>query len=187
MLVVPPGFTTRRLRLRHPTLADAKDIFAYASDPEVTLYLEWPTQESVASVEEFLRGCLERLAAGTELTWSITLRDDGQLIGMISCRMRERDADFGCVLHRAYWGRGFAPEAASAVVGWLSGLEHLERIWATCDAANIAAARVLEKVGLVREEVRLRATVRPNIGPEPRDAFFFVLPGRGGVRVRPSR
>lgn len=40
----PDRFETERLRLRLPTLADASDVFAYASDPEVTRYLAFPAE-----------------------------------------------------------------------------------------------------------------------------------------------
>jgi ribosomal-protein-alanine N-acetyltransferase len=48
------------------------------------------------------------------------------------------------------------------------------RIWATCDTDNVASARVLEKAGLRREGTLHRWSVKPNIGPEPRDAFVFA-------------
>jgi RimJ/RimL family protein N-acetyltransferase len=184
-LAAPATLDTPHLRLRHPTLADAEAMLAYAGDPEVTRYMDWPTQESVASVEEFLRGCLARLADGSELTWAITVPPSDRPIGTISCRMHGAEVDFGYVLHRAFWGRGLATEAARAVVGWLATLDHVARIRATCDAANVASARVLEKSGLVREAAQECATVRPNLGPEPRPTLTFArrrteLPGAKG-------
>ena len=93
---------------------------------------------------------------------------------MISCRLRAHRADFGYVLNRAWWRRGLGTEAATAVVDWASRLEHVHRVWATCDTANIGSARVLEKAGLTREGVLRRWDVKPNIGPEPRDAFVYA-------------
>jgi RimJ/RimL family protein N-acetyltransferase len=78
------------------------------------------------------------------------------------------------VLNRKYWGQGFATEAARALVTWLSGLGPIRRVWATCDAENIASVRVLEKVGLSQEAVLRRWAVRPNIGPERRDTLLFA-------------
>jgi RimJ/RimL family protein N-acetyltransferase len=160
--------------LRSPTLADADAIFEYASDPDVTRYMDWPTQTDPQSARDFLDGCLERLATGSELSWVITVPPSDRSIGMISCRMHGHAVDFGYVLTRSSWGQGFGTEAARAVVGWLSELDHIYRIWATCDADNVASARVLEKAGLQREGTLRRWSVKPNIGPEPRDAFVFA-------------
>jgi [ribosomal protein S5]-alanine N-acetyltransferase len=46
--------------------------------------------------------------------------------------------------------------------------------WATCDSDNLASARVLEKIGLMREGVLRRHTIRPNISPIPRDVFIYA-------------
>jgi RimJ/RimL family protein N-acetyltransferase len=165
---------TERLCLRHPRDSDAAAVSEYASDPEVTRYMDWPTHTGPHEAVVFLEGAHERLAAGTEFTWMIVVKADDRVIGAISCRMRRREVDFGYALNRAYWGQGFATEAARAIVAWASSLEHVNRVWATCDVDNIASARVLEKVGLAREGVRRRRAVKPNIGPEPRDAYVYA-------------
>ena len=56
---------------------------------------------------------------------------------------------------------------------WLESESGIQRIWATCDVENLASARVLEKLGLVREGLLRRLTVRPNISELPRDAWMF--------------
>ena len=94
---------------------------------------------------------------------------------MIGCRIREYDADFGYVLNRMSWGQGYATEAARAVVTWLTSLPSICRIWATCDAENIASVRVLEKTGLSCEGRLRRSTIRPNLSSAPRDTFVFAL------------
>src|SRR4029079_13638320 len=61
------------------------------------------------------------------------------------------DADLGFIFARDAWGQGYATEAAAAMVR--AGFQQLGvgRIFSTCDAANLASARVLEKAGLRRE------------------------------------
>jgi RimJ/RimL family protein N-acetyltransferase len=58
-------------------------------------------------------------------------------------------------------------------VNWLKTRPEIFRIGATTDAENHRSMQVLEAVGLVKEGVLRRATVRPNIGPERRDTVFF--------------
>lgn len=175
MRVDPPKvIETRRLDLRHPLLSDATAVFEYASDPKVTRYMDWPTHTSPDDAVGFLTGALERLAAGTELTWMLTAKLDDGAIGAISCRMRGHAVDFGYALNGRYWGRGFATEAARAVVDWVSGLEQVYRVWATCDVENIASARVLQKTGLTCEGVFRAWSIKPNIGPKPRDSYIYA-------------
>ena len=169
----PEHIETDRLLLRPPRLSDALAIFEYASDPEVTRYMDWPTHTSLETAIEFINGSLLKLADGTELTWVLTLPSDGRSIGVVSCRMHGHSVDFGYALNRHSWGQGYATEAARSVVEWLSTLAHVHRIWATCDVENTASARVLEKAGLTREGVLRCWSIKPNIGPRPRDALVY--------------
>ena len=74
---------------------------------------------------------------------------------------------------RRFWRNGYATEAASAVVEWIFSVRSVWWLAATCDVENLASARVLEKAGLTREATLRRAIVRPNLSPEPRDAFLY--------------
>lgn len=95
------------------------------------------------------------------------------VIGGISLRLRAADADFGYVINSRYWGRGFATEAATAVVSWAMSVPGIARIWATCDAENHRSMRVLEKLGLVREGLLPGGTLRPNISEQRRSSFVY--------------
>jgi RimJ/RimL family protein N-acetyltransferase len=183
VIQVPEAFETERLRGRRPAMSDAEAVFEYGRDPEVTRYMEFRTHTEMRTVHEFLQGCAPRWASGEEFCWALTLKGDDRAIGTIACRIRGRALDFGYVLNRRYWGRGLATEAARFVVTWASELPVIDRIWAVCDAENLASARVLEKAGLDREGLLRRQTVRPNMGPEPRDTLVYARtrPGRATV------
>ena len=62
-----------------------------------------------------------------------------------------RGAWIGYCFNRRYWGRGYATEAARAVVDFGFASLGLHRIFATCAPENTASARVLEKLGMRRE------------------------------------
>ena len=94
----------------------------------------------------------------TEFQLSITLPDDNRVIG--SCGIRRKpdndwEGDIGYELAPKYWGRGYATEAALAIVDFGFRELGLHRVSSWCIADNAASARVLEKVGL-RLEGRLR-------------------------------
>src|SRR5262249_7828135 len=83
---------------------------------------------------------------------AIVRRDDGRLIGACDLTLAaKREADLGYILARHAWGSGYATEAARALVDAGFSELRLTRIFATCDVANHASARVLERVGLRRQ------------------------------------
>jgi ribosomal-protein-alanine N-acetyltransferase len=170
---VPEIIETPRLILRRPLLSDAEAVFAFGRDSEVTRYMDWPTHTSIETAKEYLRECSPRWESESEYDWMITLRDEQSVIGGISIRIRGHLADFGYILNRLYWGRGLATEAANAVVTWAWSLDCIYRVWATCDAENFSSARVLEKIGFIREGVLRSWAIRPNISQKPRDAFVY--------------
>ena len=81
----------------------------------------------------------------------------------------------GYVIGRAYWGRGFVPEAVRAVVDWVLSQPSIYRVCADCDVENTASIRVMEKVGMQREGVLRRFIIHPNISDEPRDCFLYAI------------
>jgi [ribosomal protein S5]-alanine N-acetyltransferase len=174
MIHAPVTITTNRLVLRRPELTDATDVFAYAHDPEVTRYLIWSTHTSIADSLAFLETCRPRWESGEEYCWAITIKPEDHVVGMIGCRVRKYDADFGYVLSQESWGHGYATEAAWAVVTWICSLPGIVRVWATCDTDNHTSVRVLEKAGLTCEGRLRRSTVRPNLSPSPRDTLVFA-------------
>jgi RimJ/RimL family protein N-acetyltransferase len=103
----------------------------------------------------------------------ILLKSSCQLIGMIELRMHGTHADLGYGIARAYWGQGYATEAAQAVVDWSFSQPEIYRVWTVCDVDNLASVRVLEKVGMQREGILRRWLVRPTLGPEPRDCYCY--------------
>jgi RimJ/RimL family protein N-acetyltransferase len=171
----PAVIATERLILRRPTRADGAAIHEYAGDPEVTRLMNWRTHAHPQEATAFLERAESRWRTGEEYTWVVTVKPDDRAIGGISVRVRGSAADFGYVLNRRFWGCGYATEAARAVVAWAMHDAGVCRVWATCDAENVASARVLEKVGLRCEGTLPAAIVRPNLSPAPRDALIFAL------------
>jgi RimJ/RimL family protein N-acetyltransferase len=169
----PEIIDLQRLRLRRPRLTDAAAIFEYASDPDVARYADWPISRSIESVEERLRLREGEWSSGDEFHWVLTLPPDDRAIGAIACTISGHTAEFGFLLARRCWRNGYATEAARAIVGWVFSVPSVWRLSATCDAENLASARVLEKAGLEREGILRRAILRPNLSGEPRDALLY--------------
>ena|SRR5437016_4528058 len=167
--------TTERLILRAPRDDDARVMFErWTQDLEVTRYLPWSPHTSVAQTEEFVQRCIAAFAEGKRLPFVITLREDELAIGMIELRLGEISADFGYVLARSVWGRGYLTEAARALVDHTLARPSTWRVWAVCDVDNVASARVLEKAGVEREGTSRRYIVHPAVSPIPRDVHLYA-------------
>jgi len=66
-----------------------------------------------------------------------------------------RTAMIGYAIGRAWWGRGIATEAARAAMAWAIEAFDLVRVWASTELGNVRSQRVLEKLGMRREGVRV--------------------------------
>ncbi|GGN83656.1 N-acetyltransferase [Actinoplanes lobatus] len=159
---------TTRLRLRAFRLGDVAAVHAYAGDPEVVRFMEWGPNRP-ADTEVFVAESVNP----PEGVHPFAVERDGELIGAVELRTTSpghRRGEFGYVLARHAWGRGYATEAAAAVLAHAFDLG-LHRVAATCDPANVGSRRVLEKIGM-RYEGHLHDYL--HIRGEWRDRLLFA-------------
>jgi len=150
---------TERLVLRDFVADDWPAVLAYQRDPRYLRFYPW-TDRTEAEVRDFVQMFLDQQSEQPRRKFqlAITLQGDDRVIG--NCGIRRKpdndwEADIGYELALEHWGKGYATEAAQAIVKFgFEGLR-LHRISSWCIADNIASARVLEKVGL-RQEGRFR-------------------------------
>jgi RimJ/RimL family protein N-acetyltransferase len=151
-----PRLSTARLVLRAFAADDAADVQRLAGDPAVAEHTALPHPYRDGIAEAWIAGREGACERGEETSFAIERAHDRALIGAIGLAFEPRNAvaKLGYWLGRPYWGRGYASEAAAAVVA--HGFEDLalERIWAPRFRANESSARVLEKVGLAHEGSR---------------------------------
>lgn len=150
---------TERLLLREFVVDDWRAVLAYQSNPRYLRYYPW-TERAAQDVQPFVQRFVDwqEEQPRTKFQLAIVLRVEGQLIGTVGIRKevaKVQKADLGFEIAPAYWGRGYATEAARAMLAFGFERLRLHRIWASCLAENVASARVLEKLGM-RQEGRLR-------------------------------
>lgn len=152
-----------RLVLRRPTVDDAPEVLRrYAGDPQVTPYLSWPTHRSMQDTVTFV--------GWSDAAWSdhrvgpyLICDAGGRIVGSTGLDVETPwRAATGYVLARDAWGLGYATEAAGAMVALAARLG-LARLYALCHAEHRASARVLHKLGFLREGVLRRHMVLPNL------------------------
>ena len=159
MLDLPEQFLTLqtpRLILRKLAITDADDIFAYASDPQVTTYTAWATHRSINETYEYLNNFVFQMyRSGKGMNLGIVMKKNGKLIGTCSLHTTSvhRRAELGYVLSRNYWGKGLMTEAAKSAIAFGFHVMHLQRIQAICDVNNVSSARVLEKAEMQFEGI----------------------------------
>lgn len=150
---------TERLILREFRADDWPAMAAYWADPRYQRY--YPEEpDSEGRVRELVGRFVAAQAEEPRSAWQLAVvtRAEGRHIGNCGIRVNDaalREANIGYELHPDYWGRGYASEAARAILRFGFADLGLHRVWAECAADNVGSARVLEKLGL-RQEARFR-------------------------------
>lgn len=146
---------TGRLILRDFIKDDWQRVLEYQSHALYLRYNPW-IERTPQAVQEFVGWFLSQQTQTPRIKYqlAVVLKSNSQLIGNCGVRMDAPDAleaDLGYELDPAHWQRGYATEAAHAIVDF--GFRHfgVHRIWAGCIADNIASAHVLEKLGMKLE------------------------------------
>jgi RimJ/RimL family protein N-acetyltransferase len=147
---------TERLELRPVRDEDVDRILEYRNLPEVTRWL-LSTEVDPAS----FRAAWRRAAEDPD-DHSVAVVLDGVVIGTVSLDVVDgmgqpgmpprTEAQLGYIFDPAYGGHGYATEAVTAMVAHAFDRLGVRRITAGCFADNLASVRILEKVGMRREQ-----------------------------------
>jgi [ribosomal protein S5]-alanine N-acetyltransferase len=175
----PEAFRTNRLSLRPVARSDAEAIFlTYAGEAAPTRFMPFERHRNVADSVAFAERCETCWETGVAFPWAVIETASGTFMGVVELRLAPPKADFGYIFGEAFWGRGFATEAASAVVAWAIALPAILRVWATCHPGNAASAAVLRKAGLRYEATLANWERRPQLGEAagPSDCYALTKP-----------
>lgn len=152
---------TPRLVLRDLRERDLADLFAFDGDPEVQRFEGPPLSE--AETRWRLEGAIEWAQENprTRYKLGVTVRPSDQVIGRVSLTRKnpgEGEWEIGWTIRRADWGKGYATEAARAVLEYALTQLGARRVVALCLPENAASIRVMEKLGMrpvaSKEQVR---------------------------------
>jgi [ribosomal protein S5]-alanine N-acetyltransferase len=184
-LTIPERIETERLVLQRLRYEDAEQIFyTYASKPEVTRYLTWPTHITIEDTRSFLRYAIDSWNKGTDYSFGLRLKSSNQLIGSFGLIHDHGKIQFGYAVSPSQWKKGYTTEACKKMMSLLINHHGLYRVGTFVDADNIASIRVLQKSGLV-EEARLKKWFRfVNQDNQPKDCLLFYLPLENRSEIR---
>lgn len=147
---------TGRLLLRKITLADASDMFEYASKPETTEYLLWEPHPSYSYTAELIRHLQRGYSDGRYFDFALELKQTGKMIGtagFTSLDLKNNTGEAGYVINPSFRNNGFATEALSAIINIAFMTLRLNRLEAKYIDGNFASLRVMKKCGMQFEGI----------------------------------
>jgi RimJ/RimL family protein N-acetyltransferase len=169
---------TERLLIRRATAADAAAVWPYRSDPGVAEWLTRLPTDRAAFDEWF--GTAEVLGP------TLLIEHDGDVVGDLYLAVKDAwaqqevlsaaegiEAELGWVLAPAHRGHGFGTEAVRALLAISFDQLGLRRVFAGCFTANEPSWRLMERVGMRRENHTLRDGLHRDLGWL--DGFQYAL------------
>jgi RimJ/RimL family protein N-acetyltransferase len=161
-----PVLETARLSLRAPCREDARMLATLANEFRVAVNTaRLPHPYRVEEAEEFIAAANSRAGEAC----FVVIRA-GRPIGVCSIDPREEGPELGYWFGVCFWGRGYATEAARAVVDYAFGDLQCERLRSGARVSNPASRRVLEKCAFQWTGVRL-TRIRSINSAAPVDRF----------------
>ncbi|WP_292522199.1 GNAT family N-acetyltransferase [Methanoculleus sp.] len=154
-----PILVTDRLVLRPFTPKDAPVVQRLAGDYAVasrTLEIPYPYPDGAA--EAWIATHAAGFRKGLHAVYAVTRAGKGDLVGaagLVEINRRHGRGELGYWVGRPYWGRGYATEAARAVIECGFSVLGLHRVYAMHFSRNPASGRVMAKCGM-RHEAHLR-------------------------------
>jgi ribosomal-protein-alanine N-acetyltransferase len=141
--------------LREIAPEDWRDAQVLDSDPEVVRYQTNDVLDEAGTKAAIARSmALAGQAPRTVYDLAICLPGDERYLGRAGlgiARPEHREASVWFHLRRDHWGRGLASGALTALLDFAFDELGLHRVFGDCDPRNLNSARLMERVGMVRE------------------------------------
>lgn len=140
---------TDRLIIRPIDLDDVNGIHAYAGDKSIDMMMFLPN-ETLEDTKKFVDYAVSE--------WKKEQPDDreyvvllaGKIIGRVNLELcqEEKAYEIGWTVHSDYRNKGYATEAANALVNYAFSVLGADKVQAHCDSRNISSEKVMKKIGM---------------------------------------
>lgn len=146
---------TERLILRRFEYADCDAVFRnWASDEKVqTMYAE-PTYHTKEEVNGLLEKYIGNYSREDYYRWAVIGKETGECIGQIAYFLVDSNNNFAEIeycIGQEFQSRGYATEAAKAVIAFGFDKMNLHKVQICCKTINVPSRKVIEKCGLTYE------------------------------------
>lgn len=162
-----PVLETDRLILRKIKEEDAKDLYVYYSNSNVTRFLNWNGPNSIENAIKIINSWNHEFENKNFIRWAITIKGINVIIGTVVIVTKDK-ANYGLFtdditdvvgigyeLSEDYWNKGIMMEAVRAVINFTFNEIKTHRIQAFVEPENRASMNLLKKIGF-KEEGLLR-------------------------------
>lgn len=150
---------TKRLRLRELTQADLDFVADMLGDPEVMRF--YPKPLSRLEAEAWIAQQTARYARDGHGLWLVEERSTGVPVGTVGLVTQSVDgvdeAEVGYLVHRPFWRRGFAAEAALAVRDYAFSFPGRARVISLIRPANLPSQGVARRLGMAPVSTTIHA------------------------------
>lgn len=150
-----PELRTSRLRLRCWLPGDRDAFAAINADARVMRFLGGPlSRERSDTLADWIANGFETRGYGF---WAVEAEGLAPFIGITGLNVVRLEMPFapavevGWRFDPAFWGQGYATEAARAALGYGFEVLGLDEIVAFTSESNVRSRRVMERVGMVRD------------------------------------
>lgn len=139
-------FETKRLFLQKWKEEDAEELYRLASDPKIGPAAGWLPHTSIENSRQIIRDVLSK-----EGTYAVLQKKDSRIVGSVglrfgadSCSEKDDEPELGYWIGQEFWGRGYAPEAAAALISYAFTELHCPKIWCCYYEGNEKSRKVME-------------------------------------------
>ena len=141
---------TPRLALREMSLDDLDFVAAMLAHPEVMRY--YPRLYSREEARTWIERQLGRYARDGHGLWLVQDRATGEPVGQVGLALQlvegVEEPEIGYLIHRPFWRRGLATEAALGVRAWAFDILGVERVISLIRPENLPSQGVARKLGM---------------------------------------
>lgn len=147
---------TDRLILRTWQTEDIAPMAAINQDPKVMEY--FPVLQDLEKTKQLINKFTQHFEEHGYTFYAVELKEDHTFIGFVGLSMASFEAHFtpaieiGWRIASKYWGKGYATEAAQAVLHYAFTQLNLDEVVSFTVEDNTRSWRVMEKIGLRRSE-----------------------------------
>jgi RimJ/RimL family protein N-acetyltransferase len=184
LIDIPERIETERLLLQMPSTDDARAITDAITEslPELQRWMPWAQNgQTLTETEVFLRQSIASFVLRESLTYALTLKQDGQFVGMSSIFNFDwpvMACEIGYWLRTSRSGQGYMTEAVNELTRFAFESLAAQRVEIRCDGTNRRSAAVAERVGFTLE-ARLRNHRRNTQGDLADTLIYSRIPADG--------
>ena len=145
---------TERLYLRELELSDAGELAKVLSDPESMKF--YPHPFSTQEVENWITWNIDNYAKYGFGLWAVIRKRDDAFLGDCGITMQTIDGEqlpeVGFHIIKEFTRKGYASEAAGAVMKYAAKQFKFSKIYSYCEVHNIPSQGVMIKAGMIKEK-----------------------------------